>query len=454
MFSHRLLAWLGLLTLAALLGVGLSGADQGVARAAEASAACATAKCGRGDARVAPTARPEKPLDCEAAFEGGSAQVHLIDQQARLIRLDPTLHKDRGWRCWWFLKVTNIRPGETLTLDVGSGSWATPDRATFSLDGRSWHHTPPGERQKGRIVYRQQIDGPCAWFAWGPPFTPRDAYGLVGRIAERCASAEAFELCKTRRGRSTPAVRVGPEQKEKEEDHGPSATRPPYGVWIIARQHAWESGSSWVCRGLAEWLISDNPRAAALRAKAEVTLVPIMDIDNTAIGAGGKEQKPQDHNRDWSDDPHWHSVRAAMEAIRRADAQGRFDLFIDLHNPGAGDRQPYFYFPPDELLRAPGARNHQRFLAAAVEEMTAPMKLTAKPRVSGANYDPRWQQMSKNWVIAQTRPHVVAVTLETPWNTPQSTTAGYQAVGRRLGLAVERYLRNDPRSLDPPSADP
>lgn len=464
MIACRLRLWWGLLVPVALLGAIAGAVDQAVACPAEAGAARPAAEGpapGMAAESQAPElqaaeaqAGPEKPLRCKADFEGGSAEVTLIDQQQRLIQLDPALHRDRGWRCWWFLKVTNICPGETLTLDVGTGSWATPDRASYSLDGHTWHHTAPGQRQQGRIIYRQRIDAPCAWFAWGPPFTPRDAHKLVHALARRCASAEAFELCQTRDGRTTPAVRIRPEQKEKGDGHGPAGSQPPYGVWIIARQHAWESGSSWVCRGLAEWLISDDPRAAALRAKAEVTLVPIMDIDNTAIGAGGKEQKPQDHNRDWSDDPHWPAVRAAMEAIRAADAQGRFDLFIDLHNPGAGDRQPFFYVPPEELLREPGVRNLQRFLAAAAEQITAPLPLAAKPRVSGPNYDPRWQRMSKNWVALHTRPHVVAVTLETPWNTPHSTTEGYQEIGRRLGQAIERYLRDDPRSFDPARADP
>ena len=38
-----------------------------------------------------------------------------------------------------------------------------------------------------------------------------------------------------------------------------------YGVWIQARQHAWETGGSWVSRGLIEWLVSDDPRAETLR---------------------------------------------------------------------------------------------------------------------------------------------------------------------------------------------
>jgi len=60
------------------------------------------------------------------------------------------------------------------------------------------------------------------------------------------------------------------------------------------------------------------------------------------------------------------------------------------------------------------------------------------------------KRISKNWVVAHTAGHVVAVTLETAWNTPHSTTAGYQTVGRQLGLAVELYLRTSPRQ---PSAE-
>jgi len=71
--------------------------------------------------------------------------------------------------------------------------------------------------------------------------------------------------------------------------------------------------------------------------------------------------------------------------------------------------------------------------------------LSSKPRISGPAYDLLWRQMSKNWVAAHGPPHAVAVTLETAWNTPASTTDGYRKLGAQLALAVERYLRDDPR---------
>lgn len=367
-------------------------------------------------------------------FPGGSAVVQELDQQQRRIRIVPTTHADRGWVCWWYFKLGGIRPGETITLDVGEGVWATPDQASYSLDNRTWTHTAPGKREGKRIVFSQKIDAAEAWFAWGPPFVPQDAQTLVDEAAAACSDAKAFELCRTREGRPVPALKV---------DAANGQGR--FGVWVQARQHAWESGASWVCRGFTEWLVSDDPRAGELRSKAEIVIVPIMDIDNAAIGAGGKAEKPQDHNRDWSEKPHHASVAAAQERIKEMNRAGKFDLFIDLHNPGPSDTNPYYYMAPPEQLTELGKRNIEEFLAASKAEITGPLKFEGKTLISGANYDPNWKQISKNWVTENTRDHVVAVTLETAWNTPASTQEGYRRVGRELGLAVERHLRTAQR---------
>jgi hypothetical protein len=218
-----------------------------------------------------------------------------------------------------------------------------------------------------------------------------------------------------------------------------------YGIWVHARQHAWEAGSSWVCRGFLEWIVSDDDRAAALRRKAVITVVPIMDVDNTAIGAGGKNELPHDHNRDWSEAPHWPAVAAAQASIKEQNGAGQFDLFVDLHNPGAGSKHPFYYVTPRELLSESGKRNLESFLTVSKLEMTGPLVFKGDTQESGANYDKNWKRISKNWVTFNTADHVVALTLETAWNTPHSTTEGYTVLGRQLGLAIERYLRESPR---------
>jgi len=369
-------------------------------------------------------------------FPGGSAKVQEINQELRLLKIVPTQHKDRGWICWWYFKLTGCESGETIALDVGEGIWATPDRASLSYDNRVWQHTEPGKRVGKRIVFTIKVEAAEVWLAWGPPFVPADAAALVNEAAKNSPHVQSFELCRTLEDRSVPAMRVS--------QTSPSTTE-KYGIWINARQHAWESGSCWVCRGLVEWLISEDPRAESLRRSADLTIVPIMDIDNVAVGAGGKEQKPHDHNRDWSDTPYFPAVQAAQREIARKNEAKRFDMFIDLHNPGPSDRNPYYYAAPKENLSVRGKRNLDEFVATTRLEMTGPLTYLGKVLESGANYDKAWKQISKNWVTTHTRDHVVAVTLETAWNTPNSTQAGYIQVGRELGLSIERYLRSKPR---------
>jgi hypothetical protein len=373
-------------------------------------------------------------LEVSIDFSGGSAKVESIDQEARLIRIVPSRHVDKGWDCWWYFKVTGIKPGETLAIDVGSGAvgggWAHPDRAVYSTDNKMWLQTNPGELKKNRKTYRQKIDADHCWFAWGPVFVLKHSQELVDDLAKRSTHATAFELCKSLDGKSVPGVRI----TQKGGD-------PKYGIWVNARHHAWESGASWVARGFGDWLISDDPRAEALRKKATVVLVPVMDADNVERGSGGKGQKPQDHNRDWGDNPYWPEVRAAQKIISDMNAAGKFDIFMDLHNPGASDRQSYFYVSPKDILSERARTNSANFLRCAQAEITGPLRYLGKTIESGASYDKNWEKISKNWVSKNTANHVIAMTLETAWNVPESTQENYQRIGKEFGLALERYLQ-------------
>jgi hypothetical protein len=149
----------------------------------------------------------EADLTVDTNFSGGSAKVEKIDQAEKLIKLTPFPHPGRGWACWWYCMVRGATPGKAISLDVGQAPWATPDRATYSYDQQSWQHTSPGKRSGNRIVYQLTPSAPQFWIAWGPPFLPSDARDLV-ESASQHPFATAIELCRTREGRSTPALIV------------------------------------------------------------------------------------------------------------------------------------------------------------------------------------------------------------------------------------------------------
>ena len=373
-------------------------------------------------------------LAIDTAFPGGSAKIESIDQATRTIAIRPSPHPDLGWECWWNFKLTGIVPGETLTLRVSGMSFALAERASFSRDdGRTWQHTPPGKVEKSQVTYALTFDQDSVRLAWGPPFQLSDAQALIRRAVDCRVGAQPFDLTLSKGGNPVPAVRWEP---------AAAAGQKRKGLWVHARQHAWESGSSWVCAGFVDWLCSDDAAAKSLRETTRIVVVPIMDVDNVELGAGGKDQKPHDHNRDWSDKPVFDAVRTAQSMIREMDAAGEMDLFIDLHNPGPNDRKPFFFVSPPSLLPGQRAERLQQWVTTAQSFLGRhPLGLADKTRESGPAYHPLWRQISKNWIAANTNAPVVAVTLETSWNTPNSTQDGYRTYGAALGQAVEAFLR-------------
>ena len=388
-------------------------------------------------------------LEVVSEFEGASVRIIDTDQAARSISFSPGGDPARGWPCWWYFRIDGITPGETITLRLRgstatlekqqplSAAWAMPTQATYSIDGETWLHTEPGQRDGEWMIYTLKPDAGAAFVAWGPPYTPSTAARFVSEISKESPYATATELCRSREGRAVPMLRV--KEGERTADQR-------FGVWVQARQHAWESGSSWVAQGFARWLVSDDPDAIWLRQHAEISIIPIMDIDNTATGNGGKNALPHDHNRDWSPEPHWNEIQAAQRMIGSLIAEGRMDVFLDLHNPAPGDPS-FFYVLPREMLKEPMISLRDRFIELAygrISKIKPLIPMSNKPKVTGANYHPLWRQISSNWVSMHGNDHTVSLCLETIWNYKNSTATGYQAVGANLAAAVRDYLGERP----------
>lgn len=383
-------------------------------------------------------------------FEGGSAIVESVDQTEKMVRVMPGGDPQRGWPCWWYLRVDGVAKGERVTINLTgsnrvqqradgkvakplSPSWAMPMRASFSTDGKEWQHTAPGRRDGSRILYEVTGTGGPLWIAWGPPFTPRDTDELIAQTQKQLPTAKAFDLTKTREDRTVRGLRISDSERPAR-----------LGIWVQARQHAWESGASWVARGFVEWLASDDADARWVRENAETVIVPIMDVDNVATGNGGKDAAPHDHNRDWSDKPIYPEIAAAQQHLRDWAAEGRLTVFLDLHNPAPSDMRSFFFVGPDELLDEVGRKNRADFLEFAQRRISGPLTLDEKTRVTGPGYHPLWKQMSRQWVNSHADPRALAMCLETSWNTPHSTSENYRAVGKQLGQAVADYLRRQP----------
>ena len=379
-----------------------------------------------------PTVRPDVKISSE--FPGGSVEVESINTKERIVRFKPESHKERGWDCWWYFRISGLKPGEEWIFDLAGTGFAAPRQAAFSSNNREWKQTSRGRREIGRMRYKIKVPGQTLWLAWGVPFGLDHAQKLTKQVAATNVEATHFELCKSRGGNVVPALRWEPQSEGQSEGKSPV-------IWVQARQHAWESGSSWVCKGLVEWLASEE--GAALRDKARVFVVPIMDVDNVILGAGGKNQIPHDHNRDWSDQPHWPEVAATQKWIQHLDENHDFMLFLDLHNPAPGDKTPFYFGPPDSLLNPKRRANQMRFHQLSQEIMgKEPFGLLNEIRSVGPEYHPLWRNISMNWTAEHTANTSVNLTLETSWNTPNSTQIHYQSYGAALGRTIAAFILN------------
>jgi hypothetical protein len=393
---------------------------------------------------MSPVVSAASPITTSASFVGGSAEVQSIDSGTGVIQISPALREGRGWPCWWYFRIDGLTNGQRITVNVAanprpfrpntvlSSTWAQPDFAVYSTNDVIWQQTSRATRKDGVASYEFTAAAKSMWVAWGPPFLPSHADTLLDQVAQS-VNGETFVLARTRDGRPVRGVRIGV----------PPATSNSAGIWIQARQHAWESGGSWVASGVIDWLACDEPAARKLREHATIYFVPIMDVDNVSMGAGGKEAIPRDHNRDWGAVPTYPEVAAAQKKIHELAAMGKLQLFIDLHNPSPSDRQPYFYGPFGyEQMTGVLRQNYTRFLELAVRNIRAP--LPVEPKYRFATYVKEEEErgrMSGEWVRNRLGENGLALCLETAWNTPHNLPEGCRNVGGQLAATIAQYMQ-------------
>src|SRR5262249_20440082 len=111
-------------------------------------------------------------------------------------------------------------------------------------------------------------------------------------------------------------------------------------VWLIARQHAWESGTSFVMEGAMKFIVTDDPIARRIRDEAVFTFVPVMDPDGCAGDHVRFNSNDYDLNRNWLSvdlrDPQWlqkmPEIWYVKKAIVAANGRRPIDLVVNLHN--------------------------------------------------------------------------------------------------------------------------
>lgn len=378
-------------------------------------------------------------------FPNGGGRIQLIGKHPLTIRVQPHDEGGAGWgKVWFHFSVEGVKPGDEVVIELEKGNPSIAGIAkqiVYSHDGNNWDLVKAGmvSPDNTLFVYKHTAQSGKLWFAYHFPYTSREIDQLLVPSMTKAGGIKIFEITKSRKGRSVTAIDFNSSQQPKK-----------YGIWIQARAHAFESGASWLAHYLAEWLASGDTLASALRGIADITIVPIVDVDGVGDGRTGKNTQPHDHGRSWNDDdPYWPEIKAIQSLVKSKAAKHNMDLFIDIHGPGGG-HHPFFIVPLEKDLPFKDQQTNRASFFAVLQAAPLEERVKGVQSMTGFHYSARpvdkfepGNGTPPQWATISLNQHIVAMTLETNMNSPLSTLAGYQEQASKLGKAIAIYFVRD-----------
>jgi hypothetical protein len=173
-----------------------------------------------------------------------------------------------------------------------------------------------------------------------PPYTGERLAKLLGELENR-PFVHRETLARTPQGRPVELITI---------TDPAAADDSKKTVWLIARQHSWESGTSWALEGALRFLASDEAAAQKIRRETVYKILPLPDPDGVARGGVRFNQFGFDINRNWdtAEPEKMPEIFAMRRAMREWLDSGRsIDVFLTLHNTesvsyvdGAIERSP------------------------------------------------------------------------------------------------------------------
>jgi len=384
----------------------------------------------------------QSELIFDSDFENGNGILRYNQRANRALVIEPRQIND-STNIWWHFKIHGITPGEYIQLHIVHSPITEPEFAgdchpVYSYDGVTWHRFCGA-----KSPFIQRFDAPSVEICRNIPYP----YGKTLDLAEAMHGpyVQASDLATSEEGRAVKMLRL---TDPAVPDEGKRV------IWMMARQHAFESHSSWYAEYFARWAASDDPPAADLRRRAIIYVAPMMDVDNVAHGSAGKEQmgadgQRADFNRSWGDRPAWAAVRAAKRLLERLKETHDIAAFLDMHNPWYPNT-PSWHLPPS--MREEGVRFAETWSAELEATGTG---IRWKHRIAqpatGAktiSREPSLDKVSSGEYAARTlfeRPEGhLCITIETAhWLDGYGnliTLQSLQAYALALGRALNRFL--------------
>jgi murein tripeptide amidase MpaA len=323
-----------------------------------------------------------------SAFEGGSVgkveQVSPTHLRCAVQGQSDQDHRNRQAN-WYYFELTNL-PHDSITIDLvelaGEYNYNAPayavnqqTRPVYSYDNQHWRHFEDSEvswdEKDSHLTLRFTPEKEHVWIAHVPPYTNRNLAALLDSF-RGSPYLETRMVGRTVEGRGIPLLSIT-------DPKVPSSGKKV--IWLMFRQHAWETGSSWACDGAVRFLLGNDERARRIRGQFIYQIFPLPDPDGVATGGVRFNKNGYDLNRNWDaiDPRTMPEIAAEHKAILDwVDSGRRLDLFLSLHNTETSE-----YLQAPAAYRELGERVFELLKKTTTFNPTVPLREAAATTTPG-----------------------------------------------------------------------
>jgi murein tripeptide amidase MpaA len=223
-------------------------------------------------------------------FDAGNIEV-ISTENPQNIQLKIPKDTQSDFFQWFYFRLQGAKEQACTMHLLNASEAAYPEgwenyKARASYDGDTWFQIPTSY-ENGILSIEMTPEFDQVFIAYFTPFSYEQHLQLVhnAQLSPKC-SVECIGY--TTQGRPIDFLRIGNGGSNKKK------------LWVIARQHPGESMAEWFMLGLIERLLDDEDSSAiSLLQKANLYLVPNMNVDGSILGNLRVNALGINFNREW-----------------------------------------------------------------------------------------------------------------------------------------------------------
>ena len=263
-------------------------------------------------------------LNISSVFDAGNIEVINTDNP-RSIQLKIRKDTKSDFLQWFYFRMHGAKDQACKVNLINAGEAAYPEgwenyQARASYDRETWFQVPT--KYDGNVLsmeFTPEYDS--VYIAYFTPFSYEQHLDLINN-AQQSPLCKLETIGQTIQGRPIDFLRIGNEDKKKKK------------LWVIARQHPGETMAEWFMLGLISKLLDEeDSTAVSLLKKANLYLVPNMNVDGSILGNLRVNANGVNLNREWAEP----SIKNSPEVfyVKEKMKEIGMDFNLDVHGDEA-----------------------------------------------------------------------------------------------------------------------